>query len=236
MCSNPILARLYSVALSGATCSRARQNAVLLLRDYAASLGLELSDSDKIEQSTISARLSIPDAAFAFLACRTNATFMRLLCALHSVDSAILSESDKMPANLLNPAAHAPEIPAYHVQRIPPDALTWQTKPASGVNPLLVAMLQQEADRIDAAKRAKARVAASAKVTKQSHAVALAKLRGPANLRGPAKLRGPAQVTRSVPGPSIPIRSVPGPSTPIRSVPGPSISKLSALVERFNSR
>lgn len=158
----PELARILALANESATDRSKRNVCAILARDYAERHGLSDSDKTPAEPQTIqSAKLSLIGAAWTFTqrpSCVTYSAFMR---TLYADDVAILSESDKRPAKLMSANVHAPDVPSFHMHRISPDALTWQTKPAMSVNPMLVAMLFQAAEKPKPRKRYKAHLIAN---------------------------------------------------------------------------
>lgn len=158
----PELSRILALANESATDRSKRNVCAILARDYAQRHGLSDSDNSPTDpQSIQSARVSLIAAAWTFAQRPSSVTYSALMRSMFADDAAILSESDKRPANLMSATVHAPDVPAFHLQRVNPEALKWQTKPAMGVNPMYVAMLDQAVNKPKPRKRYKARLIAN---------------------------------------------------------------------------
>lgn len=137
-----------AAAFAAARDTRQTPAAMLHLATFADACGLTMPAHVKPAPLRIpAARAALIDATHALTSdpCpRTLRAFLRTLAAL---SGSLLRVHDSLPARLLADDARGEPPPSPRPRNLPPCALTWQTSPAIGVNPMLVAMLNQHAER-----------------------------------------------------------------------------------------
>lgn len=137
-----------AAAFAAARDTRDTPAAMLHLAAFADAYGLAMPARVKPAPLSIpAARAALINTAHALTSdpCqRTLRAFMRALAAL---SGSLLRVHDSLPMRLLKPDARGEPAPARRPRDLPPCALTWQTSPAIGINPMIVAMLNQHAER-----------------------------------------------------------------------------------------
>lgn len=154
---SPSPARIAALVVSAVSHGRDIQVCALQLREFAFcnNYSLVLSGSDKTRKQAANAdktrgsALLAAELSWTFKADPSELNCARLYFALGFSGRIAHQALDARPEKLMTPDVHAPDIPVFQPKRVNPDSLTWQTKPACGVNPMLVAMLTQAVERVE---------------------------------------------------------------------------------------
>lgn len=137
-----------AAAFAAARDTRRIPDVLLMLRAYADACGLAIPARVKPAPFAIpAARAALIDTAHALTCAPSPRTLRAFLRALAALSGSLLRAHDSLPARLLKPDARGETPPPPRPRDLPPCALTWQTSPAIGINPMLVAMLHETAER-----------------------------------------------------------------------------------------